>query len=376
MKLREWLNVRGPAYALRRGRRLLGRYGLAASEATERVEGCVPALAEYGCAPTFPTPGRVVQRYPGYVRHLQELGAEIAVHSYDHVDLAVLSLIEARQQLLRAAEVFAQSGIESFGFRCPYLSCTDELVQTAANGTFDYGSNRAIRWETALMAASAHTSQDVQVLERLYQPASAGDTVCVPQVRASLVEIPVCLPDDLEVHDGLQLGLEGLTQVWSGILQDSHRRGELFDLLFHPELSRQCQQPLVSVLQEAAGLQPRCGSRGYGTSALGGEKRRDFRRPAPTHLRACISPLSARRGPRSWPRHSMALSHSSPGLGSTIGCAAKSWNLQASSFPSWDCRMARRRTLSPFCRNRAISWTVAKRRDAVPCVSSKPRWSG
>lgn len=256
MKLREWLDVRGPGYAFGRGRRLLDRYGLAASEAKERIESCVSALAEHGCAPTFPTPGRVVQRYPGYVRHLQELGAEIAVHSYDHVDLAVLSSEEARQQLLRAAEVFAGNGVEAFGFRCPYLSCTDELVQMASNGTFDYSSNKAIRWEIALRADPAHTSRDVQVLQRLYHPASARDTVCVPWMQADLVEIPVCLPDDLEVHDGLQLGSDGLTQVWNEILRDSHRRGELFDLLFHPELSRQCQQPLLSVLQEAAGLHP------------------------------------------------------------------------------------------------------------------------
>jgi hypothetical protein len=71
-----------------------------------------------------------------------------------------------------------------------------------------------------------------------------------------MVEVPVCLPDDLELHDGLQLGPERMTQAWMKILQRTHQRGELFDLLFHPELARHCQQPLSMVLREAARLDP------------------------------------------------------------------------------------------------------------------------
>jgi hypothetical protein len=76
-------------------------------------------------------------------------------------------------------------------------------------------------------------------------------------MHGNVVEIPVCLPDDLELIDGLRLEPEGLGQVWIEMLLQTHRRGELFDLLFHPELARQCQAALVTVLVRAAELQPK-----------------------------------------------------------------------------------------------------------------------
>ena len=256
MRLREWLAVRGPAYTYRRGRRLVDRYGLRPVEAMKRVEDCVSALAQHGCAPTLPTPGRVVQRYPQWLRSLQDQGAEIAVHSHDHLDLAAYPPAEAHRQLLKAAEVCARHGIEVFGFRCPYLSYTDEMVETLPNGIFDYSSNKAIRWEAVPDRDAHHTPQGVVVLERLYQPARAEDAVCTPSMRAHLVEIPVCLPDDLELVDGLHLDADGLAKVWVDVLYRTHRRGEFFDLLFHPELARQCKEPMVEVLRKAAELRP------------------------------------------------------------------------------------------------------------------------
>jgi predicted deacetylase len=101
-------------------------------------------LAEHGCAPTFPTPGRVVQRYPRFFRHLQDAGAEIAVHGYDHVDLGAYPPAEACAQLVKAARVFARHGIEVHGFRCPYLSCSDELLEALPDGFLGYSSNEAV----------------------------------------------------------------------------------------------------------------------------------------------------------------------------------------------------------------------------------------
>jgi len=240
----------------RRAAILLDRYGLIPSKAANRVESLIATLAEYGCAPTLLTPGHVVERYPQFIRHLQNTGAEIAVHGYDHVDLGAYSPAEAEEQLKRAVEVFARYGIEVYGFRCPYLRCTDDLLNVLPEGMFDYSSNQAIWWDVVSSTKAYSVAPICSVLYRLYKPTSALDAVCTPWTRSNMVEIPISLPDDLQLHDGFHLSPEEITRAWSQILHRTHRRGELFVLQFHPELAWRCQQSFVTLLREAARLQP------------------------------------------------------------------------------------------------------------------------
>lgn len=256
MRLKEWFALRGPSYVGQRAAILLDRYGLAPAKAAARADRCVTMLAEHGCAPTFPTPGCIIQRYPYFVRHLQDAGAEIAVHSYDHVDLKAYPPAEASQQLVRAAQTFERYGIEVHGFRCPYLSCTDELVDALPKGMFGYSSNQAIRWDMVVSTDGVTKNKFFDTINRFYQPSEALDTVCVPWTRASMIEIPVCVPDDLQLHDGLHFNPEQVALAWTQVLEQTHKRGELFTLLFHPELAAQCEDLFGAVLIHARRLQP------------------------------------------------------------------------------------------------------------------------
>ena len=96
----------------------------------------------------------------------------------------------------------------------------------------------------------------LDALRRFYKPKPAFDAVCVPHTRPNLVEIPVSVPDDLALIDGLHLDREGMTQVWCQMLDQTHRRGELFTLMFHPELAWRCRQPLAAVLHAATNSEP------------------------------------------------------------------------------------------------------------------------
>ena len=257
MKLRKWFALRGPGYVCRRAAILLDRYGITPSKAADRVEGCIATLAEYDCLPTLPTPGRVVERYPQFLRHLQDAGAEIAVHGYDHVDLGAYSPAQASEQLVRAAQVFARHGIEVHGFRCPYLSCTDDLLDVLPKGVFDYSSNKAIMWDAVHSSGTRKATVIFDALSRFYRATSAEEMVCTPWTRSGMLEIPVSMPDDLQLHDGLQLDHEGMTQAWSQILHRTHQRGELFVLQFHPELASLCRPALAAILRQAGRLRPR-----------------------------------------------------------------------------------------------------------------------
>jgi len=256
LRLREWFGLRGPRYVRDRAMTLLSRYGITSSKAARRVECCVAMLAENGCSPTLPTPGSVVRRHPRVLRRLQDAGAELAVHSYHHVDLATRPPAEAAQQLQRAAQTFVRYGIEAHGFRCPYLRCGEGLFDALPRDLFSYSSNKAIWWDVVPTADIRNATAVFGALQRFYSPVSALDTTSTPRTRSHMIEIPVSLPDDLQLHDGLHLGSQEMAQVWGRILEETYRRGEMFVLQFHPELSWGDQHPFLTMLHQAKALQP------------------------------------------------------------------------------------------------------------------------
>ncbi len=256
-KLTHWLKRRNPQYIALRMGALLQRYGVGAERAERRTLDCVRFLARYHCSPTFPTPGRVVQHNAAFCRELQRLGAELAIHGYDHIDFHSLSHEEAASQFARAQQAYQESGIQSSGFRCPYLSYSDRLLDTLPQEGYRYSSNKAIWWDVVdTTGAQGEATAIFESLKGFYDAAAAGDTVAVPHVHGRVVEIPVSLPDDLQLYDGLQLGEQGLSQAWQEILHQTHRRGELFVLLFHPESFYYCAEAFRHVLQQAQQLAP------------------------------------------------------------------------------------------------------------------------
>jgi len=262
MNWRAWFAQRGPRYVVERAKLLSGRYGLTPERAMTRAEAVVAALGEHGCSLTYPTPGRVVERHPAFFRRLQDAGAEIAVHSYDHVDLATYQSAQASEQLMRAARVFARHGVEARGFRCPYLRHTEELIRALPPAAFEYSSNLGFWWDIIEANQAAGATSILEILRGFYNPVLALERVCIPRMRVdastrpNMVEIPVCLPDDLQLHDGLHMDADGIAQAWHLMLEHTHHRGELFDLVFHPELAQLCTAPLVAVVEEAQRLQP------------------------------------------------------------------------------------------------------------------------
>ena len=250
-----WVRERSTGYVALRVLALTRRYGITSPKAERRVLACVRQLAGHGCHPTFPIPGWILQRYSEFGRTLQSMGAELAIHGYQHVDFRSLSLLEAGQQFVKASAVFRESGIQADGYRCPYLSATEETETAIPNGLVQYSSNRAIWWEDVVSPGTAATPVFTH-LKQFYRAESSHAVVSTPRLTNRLVEIPCSLPDDLQLVDGLGLGPAGLRAVWLDMLQRIHERGELFVVLFHPESYEQCAEALENVLCEAKWMNP------------------------------------------------------------------------------------------------------------------------
>ncbi len=255
MKIKSWYQKRGLRFILERAQKLNERYGLSSTKATQRVEHCVQALAEYGCKPTFAVPGMIVEHNLPFLRRLQAQGVEICVHGYNHVDLKACSAHDGSCQLVHAVDVFRTGGIEAHGFRCPYLSLKDDLIQALPQGLLEYSSNKAIQWP---IGRSGEQPEGLlfETIRGFYAPALAEAQLSIPYQQDGMLEIPVAVPDDLQLHDGLGYQLEEISRVWLDILHGTYRRGELFNLMFHPELASFCEAPFLVVLQEAQKLKP------------------------------------------------------------------------------------------------------------------------
>jgi hypothetical protein len=250
-----WLRRRKGGYLVDRLAAVVRRYGVTRTRAKKRIRAVVESLAVFGCQPTFPTPGRVVQSAPEFFREIQSLGSELALHGYDHVDFRDLPPSQARAQLELAAAAYVRNGIDYRGFRCPYLSYEDRLLDLLPDGV-GYSSNKAIWWDVPSLSRSKRGSRTLTTMEGFYATDRADDVVSVPTMRGDVVEIPASLPDDLLLHDGLQLGPDGSQQAWVEILHETHRRGELFTLVFHPECFSLLKRAIDAVLTEAGSLLP------------------------------------------------------------------------------------------------------------------------
>ncbi|NJO07509.1 MAG: hypothetical protein HC876_19450 [Chloroflexaceae bacterium] len=178
------------------------------------------------------------------------------MHSYDHIDFHSLSPDEATYQFEKAVGVYKASGLDTEGFRCPYLSYSDKVLHALPAGMFRYSSNKAIWWDVLPNSGNGTKTAIFDSLSGFYSAAPAETTISTPYFTEHLLEIPASIPDDLQLYDGLKLGEEGMAQVWLDLLVRVHARGEMFVLLFHPESCYLCAKAFQTILKRAAELQP------------------------------------------------------------------------------------------------------------------------
>ncbi len=252
--LSKWFEKRDPRFIWRRLISLLTRYSLFPGKIAKSIDACLAVLTEFKCQPTIFVPAVILERYPEIILKLRDAGCEIAIHGYRHIDLSQIPSEQACEMLEHAIQTFESYGIISRGFRCPYLGCNENLLKAIPSSLFHYSSNIAINWNDT---SALHKSSDFSnSLRKIYTPKPSQDHICIPWKHFGFVEIPVCYPEDLDLHDGYNMNAEEIAQFWCQLLHKIHTRGELFTLLFHSELAFRCAQPLKILFQEIQQLQP------------------------------------------------------------------------------------------------------------------------
>ncbi len=253
---KQWYGNRGLDFVIHRAANLLARYHLSSNYAYSRAEGCVNYLTSLGSPPSLPTPGIILKYHPKLIRRLQDLGAEITVHGYQHLDFRHLKTSEAIDQLVKARQIFEEHGIPPRGFRCPYLGWSEGLIEDLPAGLFDYSSNETVFWPMSDGHEENTDSLFVNTLKNFYRAKTFEQTINLPHVRHNFVEIRVSIPDDLQLFDGLKLNPESVGEIWVKTLTSIHERGEHFNLMFHPELASLCEFAFTILLNHARQMKP------------------------------------------------------------------------------------------------------------------------
>jgi hypothetical protein len=217
---------------------------------------CIALLERYQCLPTLPTTSCVIDNHPAFCRELQSKGVELAVHGQVHVDFRSLSEKGAADNLAKAIRSFARHHIHFEGYRCPYMSCKEDVRRALPHNAFRYSSDDTIWWDVVPRKALDRATILFKRLDEFYQPQSAQVRVALPRRSDNLVEIPISVPDDMQLTSGLGLGEESIREAWTEMLRQIHARGELFVILYHPESYEKCIAAFEGVLKEARRLQP------------------------------------------------------------------------------------------------------------------------
>jgi peptidoglycan/xylan/chitin deacetylase (PgdA/CDA1 family) len=247
---------KGLANVLPRALAIGRNFGFTEARTRRRLEALGELTTRYGCPLTACVTACLVERYRRPVEAMRRWGWEIAVHGKVHCDFRGLSQEQQVAQMEEALDLCRRHVVPACGFRAPYLAWNGATRQAASRARFAWTSNQALLWP--VLDPGEHSPRGWEALERvlehLYRPRLAEQSVSVPQIRQGVVEIPVSLPDDEILLDRLRVSGPVLERLWLRVLDESHGRGELAVLLIHHERVPHFARPLEGVLKAAQGL--------------------------------------------------------------------------------------------------------------------------
>ena len=238
---------------LRRGTMIVTRYGGTPQKMDRALAQFAAILARFECGATLPITAVALGRNPHIIAKYLARGIEFAVHGYRHIDHLGLSKTEQLAQFTRARRIFAQAGIDSLGFRCPYLRGDADTWAALQQLGFVYDSSQGLAWDVV----DGYETPAYRHVLNFYGAESAKDYPSLPRIEDRLIRIPYSLPDDEALIERLDLETAGqMNALWRAILKRTWELGELFTLGLHPERIADCQEPLSTVLAQARSFTP------------------------------------------------------------------------------------------------------------------------
>src|SRR3972149_6899709 len=138
-------------------------------------------------------------------------------------------------------------GLPARGFRAPYLSASDTTLRLLRERAFTFDSSAA---KFVLPESDPLSKEAIRLAETRYGRVQRG--VALPRTEGDLVELPVALPDDEILADGLGIrSAATLQEILGRMLAATHGSGGLLVLQVHPERFPLFSEPIGEVLARA-----------------------------------------------------------------------------------------------------------------------------
>ena len=220
------------------------RYGISPDRIVSRLVRMIAMMARWDSRPTIPITASVLERHPEILRSLRD--ADLAVHGYRHISYEDLPFDEKRSDLDAACTVFSNLGLLLRGFRAPYLRADRE--------TLDLVRSRGFLFDSSSTQFALPGGHPITRAVRLLIASRYGTDSVVPSVamHPTLVEMPVSLPDDEILVDGL--GLRNTTGLWhafEAMMEMAFSTGSHLILQVHPERFHICEAALELLIEKA-----------------------------------------------------------------------------------------------------------------------------
>lgn len=250
------MESRGLVNAAQRLPTIAARFGVSAGRMQRALLDYARLAESFSAAPTLFVTGNLVERYPGVFKGLARRKVEFGIHGYVHTDYSALPLNRQRADMGRALTAFERLGIHADSFRGPYLKWNADSVSAARDLGLSFGSNRGVAWEVRGLNGKTPDLSAYEKGLRLYGAKSCSEMLSLPAERHGLLDMPASLPDDEAVVDRLRLDAGGQAAVWRGMVEQTHRQGELLVHTLHHERFHLCAPALKSMLEYATTLSP------------------------------------------------------------------------------------------------------------------------
>jgi peptidoglycan/xylan/chitin deacetylase (PgdA/CDA1 family) len=205
-------------------------------------------LHQLDITPTIPITALTLERHPEF---RTELGTvDPAVHGYCHVAYAAMTPGEQERDLDSARRVFASHGLPTRGFRAPYLAANETTRHLLSKAGFLYDSS----------TPRFVIPRDDELFVKAQRVAALryGDAIeaSIPvRVTDGVVELPVALPDDEILVDGLGVTSSAtIARVLDRMVDTACEERFPLVLQMHPERFSLFAEALKRVAKRAADL--------------------------------------------------------------------------------------------------------------------------